>query len=106
MRGRSGADRFGLAKCRLCRQANSMEASGSGVLPRVKGFTLIELLVVIAIIALLIGILLPALRQAREAGRSVKCLANQRSIGMALSMYEDVYKEWQPREAGTSEIQT
>ncbi|MFN0133664.1 MAG: DUF1559 domain-containing protein [Phycisphaerales bacterium] len=71
--------------------------------PNRRAFTLIELLVVIAIIALLIGILLPGLAGAREAGRRTKCLANQRSIGMALSMYVDAWKEWTPRESGFSE---
>jgi prepilin-type N-terminal cleavage/methylation domain-containing protein len=51
------------------------------------GFTLIEMLVVISIIVVLVSILLPALSQAREAGRSVKCLANLRSIGMGLQKY-------------------
>lgn len=68
-----------------------------------RGFTLIEVLVVIAVIALLIGILLPSLRQAREAGRYTVCMSNQRSIGMALSMYASHYREWIPRESGTSE---
>lgn len=51
------------------------------------GFTLIELLVVIAIIALLIGLLLPALASARSAGRSIVCLANSRSIATAMTVY-------------------
>jgi prepilin-type N-terminal cleavage/methylation domain-containing protein len=55
-------------------------------------FTLIELLVVIAIIAVLIGTLLPALRHAREAGRSAVCLSNQRQIGMAARMYMDTHR--------------
>lgn len=66
-------------------------------------FTLIELLIVIVVIALLIGLLLPALRGAREAGRAVVCLSNQRQIGAALSMYASSYQDWTPREAGTSD---
>jgi prepilin-type N-terminal cleavage/methylation domain-containing protein/prepilin-type processing-associated H-X9-DG protein len=68
-----------------------------------RAFTVIELLVVIAIIALLIGILLPGLAGARQAARSVKCLSNQRQIGMALQMYASMYNEYIPRECGFSE---
>ncbi|MCC6682471.1 MAG: prepilin-type N-terminal cleavage/methylation domain-containing protein [Phycisphaeraceae bacterium] len=53
-----------------------------------KGFTLIELLVVISIIALLISILLPALRKARQAGTNVQCMSNVRQVAMAMLAYE------------------
>lgn len=61
-------------------------------------FTLIELLVVVAIIGLLISILLPALRGAKEQGRQVKCLANLKSIGHAMSMYFIQESNWFPFE--------
>jgi len=67
-----------------------------------KGFTLIELLVVIAIIALLLAIVLPALRAAKNRGKDVICLNNLKQIGTAVFVYAQAYNDFVPRGAGNA----
>jgi prepilin-type processing-associated H-X9-DG protein len=55
---------------------------------------LVELLVVIGIIALLIGVLLPALSKSRQQANSIKCQANLRTLGQMLFIYENTYRGW------------
>jgi len=57
-----------------------------------RGFTLIELLVVIAIIAILLAILMPAMRKIKEIARETACKSNLRNIGLAVHMYLDDYE--------------
>src|SRR6516165_7264926 len=63
---------------------------------RFRGFTLIELLVVISIIGILVGLLLPAVQSAREAGRRAQCQSNMRNVVLALLGYVNNFNQFPP----------
>ena len=69
---------------------------------RQKSFTLIELLVVIAIIAILAGLLLPAVSKARESGRRATCTSNLRQIAIGFSLYAGDFRGFLPPTTGSN----
>jgi prepilin-type N-terminal cleavage/methylation domain-containing protein/prepilin-type processing-associated H-X9-DG protein len=79
-------------RCRQCGLSQPSRAEG--------GFTLIELLVVIAIIAVLAGLLLPALSQAKESGRMAYCKGNMRQMALGMLMYADDSRDYLPWAGG------
>lgn len=100
-RTQSLASLTGISLPRQERCGPSRSTCRSGV--RSRGFSLIDLLVVISIITILVSMLLPAMKGARDAARAVVCLSNQHQIGLAMTMYANGNKEYTPRESGRSE---
>ena len=73
---------------------------------RPAGFTLVELLVVIAIIGILVGMLLPAVQQVREAARRTACINNIRQIGLSAMNYESSLQHLPPPKLGSGDFNT
>lgn len=80
----------GIRACALCSRARTRRGTHAG------GFSLVELLVVIGVIAILLALLFPTLRMARESANRAKCGAQLRQLGLAFQMYANANRGWLP----------
>jgi len=87
--------------CTTARETGERAKRRAGWCSSPRGFTLIELLVAMVIIALLVGLLLPALGRAREEARKTQCRSNLRQIGLAMTMYSNDNAGYYPAAYGT-----